>query len=191
MRWLGTLAEFPPGPWDGDPVIWITRGGAHLRSNLLRQLSGRAMGASPGHVQIARAPGGQPYAAAPQRLWLSSAGRDDWQVVAVARTPIGVDIETTPSDMPPPLILLHPQERASLEKLVGDACQQTFLRFWTAREAYWKSTGKGLGAALACCRAELGDSQIVKILVNGDRTAEAQTVVSGKYVAAAVQMGEE
>jgi len=198
MLWLDTLEAFAPGRWDGEPVIWISQSKAQAspafqkqaRRDLLRKLSSRVTGISQDSLQLERCASGQAYISAPQRLWLSSASRGNWSAVAIARASVGVDIETNPTAIPLPLNLLHPEERDHLQKLAGCARQQAFLRFWTAREAYWKATGRGLEAPLSCSRAEPGDGQIVRIIVNGNKAAEAETVVCNDYVAAAV-MGEE
>ncbi len=199
MLWLDSLESFAPDQWNGEPVVWISQSGAQTspelrkqaRRDQLRKLSSRLTGVSPNRLQMERRASGQACISGPELLWLSSASRGSWNAVAIARAPIGVDIETCPAAIPVPFNLLHPLERDSLQKLEGRARQHAFLQFWTAREAYWKAAGRGLDAPLSCSRAEMGEGQIVRIIVNGNRAGEAQTVISDEYVAAAIQMGEE
>ncbi|MFF5427922.1 MULTISPECIES: 4'-phosphopantetheinyl transferase family protein [unclassified Streptomyces] len=120
----------------------------------LRRLLGAHLGVAPRAVVVERAPcpccGG-----AHGRPVLADGGPhfslshcEGLSLIAVAATPVGVDIERVPA---PHLVteaaeVLHPAESAELAALDGARRPAAFARVWTRKEAYLKGLGVGLGA---------------------------------------------
>ncbi len=73
----------------------------------------------------------------------------DWALLAFCRDrPLGIDVEAHRSA---PVLSLarrffQPSELATLEALPPTQQEQLFFDYWTAKEAYLKATGEGLGA---------------------------------------------
>ncbi len=118
--------------------------GAFLRRRALsRRIVAARLGVAPQSVEIGHAPSGAPRVLAPSSsLKISVSGRADFCAVAMAESPIGVDIEPSRA-IEPPWSLLHPNERNMLETLTGEARADAFSRLWTAKEAYLKALGLG------------------------------------------------
>ena len=113
------------------------------RTALARTIVARRTGCAEDAVMIGSAEGGAPIIVTPKcRLHISLAGRDDLVTAAVADGPVGVDIETVGAPFEAPRNILHPAERAALDAAGADA-HESFLRIWTAKEAYVKATGTG------------------------------------------------
>jgi phosphopantetheinyl transferase len=103
--------------------------------------------------------------------------------------PVGVDVETAPPERPLPLNLLHPRERNALEALAAPDCDLAFLRFWTAREACAKATGRGLPARLSSIEArDALDDHAVVLLEHGIVVGRAQITMREDAVAAVVEL---
>ncbi|MEU6844708.1 4'-phosphopantetheinyl transferase superfamily protein [Streptomyces sp. NPDC046716] len=70
--------------------------------------------------------------------------------VAVARTPVGVDVQTVPSPRTMELCAhrLHPRERADLSELRPPGRPLAFARLWSRKEAHLKGVGIGLARRL-------------------------------------------
>lgn len=71
--------------------------------------------------------------------------------VALARTPVGIDVEelgTGPVDPDLPAEVLAPEELAGWERLAPDARRAGLIRWWTRKEAVLKAAGVGLNAML-------------------------------------------
>ncbi|KKZ73737.1 4-phosphopantetheinyl transferase [Streptomyces showdoensis] len=120
----------------------------------LRRLLGAHLGVAPRGVTVERAPCpccGEPHGrpVLPDgRLHFSLSHCEGLSLIAVATTPVGVDIERIPA---PHLVaelaeVLHPAESAELAALAQDLRPAAFARVWTRKEAYLKGTGVGLGA---------------------------------------------
>ncbi|MEU8764715.1 4'-phosphopantetheinyl transferase superfamily protein [Streptomyces sp. NPDC048659] len=120
----------------------------------LRRLLGAHLGVAPRGVTVERAPCpccGEPHGrpVLPDgRLHFSLSHCEGLSLIAVATTPVGVDIERIPA---PHLVgelaeVLHPDESAELAALAAELRPAAFARVWTRKEAYLKGTGVGLGA---------------------------------------------
>ncbi|MDE2364806.1 MAG: 4'-phosphopantetheinyl transferase superfamily protein [Hyphomicrobiales bacterium] len=165
---------------------WLARR-AFARLALARRL---CVGAD--DIEIAQDENGAPFIARPDsRLRLSISGRDRLMAVAIADRPVGVDIEPTDARFDPPRNILHPAERAQLERC-GDDDLDYFLRVWTAKEAYLKALRVGLSREPADIEArfihddalirDLGDAValtagVSKFLVRGDRRIVCACVI--------------
>lgn len=124
------------------------RGAERLRRRLLlRVLAAAALGVAPDAVEAAREPGGRPAIRAPRPLHAAVARRDGWAALAIAASPVGVDLERPIS--PAPLDLLPEAERAQARAASPDETANRFARLWAAREACLKATGAGLDGAPA------------------------------------------
>lgn len=144
MNWLASaddLAETLPAAW----LVATSEAPRNLdeRSRLRRSVGGRVLGLQLGEpVTIAHEPGGRPFIAGRPGLHVSLATRAGIVAVALARGPVGVDVEAL-SEAPFPLAMLHEAERRSLESLPEAARPLAFARLWAAKEAYVKALGTG------------------------------------------------
>ena len=69
----------------------------------------------------------------------------EWVAVAVADTPIGIDIEMLRVYKPEVAKrFFHKDEYAFLESLPNDLRNVSFTRLWTLKESYVKCTGSGI-----------------------------------------------
>ncbi len=113
-------------------------------------LTAPGQAASPGPGRPAR-PAGQAarLPGPPVRLSISHSG----DLVAVALTrgvEVGIDVEAvTSGGARMPALALSPTERTKLDELPATSRNESFLRYWTRKEAVLKATGYGLGVAPA------------------------------------------
>ncbi|MYW10628.1 4'-phosphopantetheinyl transferase superfamily protein [Streptomyces sp. SID2563] len=120
----------------------------------LRRVLGNHLGVAPRTVSVARAPCpgcGDPHGRpvlpdGPLHFSLSHC--EGLSLIAVAATPVGVDVEPVPD--PRTLLeaadVVHPLEAAELAALAPALRPAAFARVWTRKEAYLKGLGIGLGA---------------------------------------------
>jgi phosphopantetheinyl transferase len=191
LRWISTLEDIPYGAWQGEPIAWlfnnadvdacvqtrpasedladcavvgIDRGGWRLdRLGRIRLLSAHAMGIHLDEIRLQRREKRGLAIVAPKRTYVSDTSRGAWGAVAIAGTPVGIDVEEFPTDGPLPLNLLHAEEREFLMALDPITREHAFLRFWTAREAYLKAAGLGLAEVLDTVRACAREGGIVEL----------------------------
>ncbi|MFD7291907.1 4'-phosphopantetheinyl transferase family protein [Streptomyces sp. NPDC059897] len=124
----------------------------------LRRVLALYLGLEPGAVRLGRdgcprcgGPHGRPAvrdAVGAPHFSLSHSG--GWAMVAVAREPVGVDVQTVPSRETMELCghRLHPQEWAELSELPPEERSLAFTRLWSRKEAYLKGLGFGLARRL-------------------------------------------
>lgn len=114
----------------------------HARRAALRSLVGALLGVEPAIVRIGYDSDGAPRL---QDLpaFVSVSSRGSLAALAIASSPIGVDLEPFDGAVEPVDAVLHPRERAMLAALEGAARTRAFLRVWTAKEAYLKALGRG------------------------------------------------
>ncbi|THA28015.1 4'-phosphopantetheinyl transferase superfamily protein [Streptomyces sp. A1277] len=120
----------------------------------LRRVLGNHLGVAPRTVSVARSP--CPGCGGPHgrpvlpggHLHFSLSHCEGLSLIAVAATPVGVDVEPVPN--PRTLVeaadVLHPAESAELAALSPAIRPAAFARLWTRKEAYLKGLGIGLGA---------------------------------------------
>ncbi|WP_086729386.1 4'-phosphopantetheinyl transferase family protein [Streptomyces carpinensis] len=123
----------------------------------LRRLLAVRLGIAPRQVTLARepcpvcgAPHGRPAVAAGAPHF-SLAYSADLCLIALAATPVGVDMEAVP---PPDVAAqlacgLHPRERTELAALPEEERPLAFTRIWVRKEAYLKGLGTGLAKGLS------------------------------------------
>lgn len=154
MIWLTSRDETAPGL----PAAWlIATGGrpanlterAALRRGVARDLVARQLALPPQAVTIGHDARGRPVLARPAGagLAISLATRSGLVAVALARGPVGIDVEQVDPASEPPLAILHPDERAALLALPATARPLAFARLWAVKEAYVKALGTGFARA--------------------------------------------
>ncbi|MBX9907100.1 MAG: 4'-phosphopantetheinyl transferase superfamily protein [Beijerinckiaceae bacterium] len=150
MIWLHALDETATSL----PAVWLIasrRSPANLpersalRRGIAHELIARQFSLPPQAVTIEHDEAGRPVLARPAGtgLHLSLATRAGLVAVALARAPVGVDVERIEPAVPPPLASLHSDERERLAMLPEAARPLAFAQIWTAKEAYVKALGTG------------------------------------------------
>jgi phosphopantetheinyl transferase len=112
------------------------------RRTLLRGFAARCAGVAADSIRISYDDHGAPrVSGAP--LFVSASSRGAYAALAVASSPVGVDLE--PFDEGAPVIedVLGKRERLVLSKLGRDERTLRFLQMWAAKEAYLKAVGRG------------------------------------------------
>lgn len=167
--------------WDGalPALLALERVTPEQRREALRVLVARTLKAPLDRVAVEHGEGRPPRVAAPlgSGLYLSSASRGRFAVLAVARAPIGVDVEVATAELEIPWRVLHPIEAEALKLLHGSEQRRAFARIWSIKEAYLKARGLGFARepagfvvhGLADERALITDPQAE------DEVAEAST----------------
>jgi 4'-phosphopantetheinyl transferase len=150
MLWLSAsdaTAPALPAAWliatDQRPASLPER--SALRRALAREILARQLDLPAEAVTIGHEPAGRPVIAAPHGtgLHLSLATRAGLVAVALARHPVGIDVERVDPATALPLETLHPGERQMLLELAPPARPLAFARLWSAKEAYVKALGTG------------------------------------------------
>jgi 4'-phosphopantetheinyl transferase len=112
------------------------------RRTLLRAFAARCAGVAPEAIRISYDENGAPrVSGAP--LFVSASSRNAYAALAVASSPVGVDLE--PFDEAAPVIedVLGKLEKRALSKISDAQRTLHFLQLWTAKEAYLKAVGRG------------------------------------------------
>lgn len=141
IRWVQNLPD-----WDGHvPAVLVAAMGSEERRGVLKALVAKALGIGPDLVEIAHPRNRPPAVTRPLEsgLTVSLSGRGDLSAIAIARLPIGVDIEWVDSGEIPWRVL-HPEEVSLLNRLKGEARARAFTRLWSLKEAYGKALRLGL-----------------------------------------------
>lgn len=144
---LDDLSLPPPTPDElrEAPEKPDLRTGYLSRRGLARRALARRLKRGVDMIEIGREAAGAPLVISPPcGLHLSLSGRDDLAAVAFAEMPVGIDIEPVGAPFEHPLNVMHAAERELLAGL-GDASHETFLKLWTAKEAYLKALKTGFG----------------------------------------------
>lgn len=131
----------------------------------VRTVLGRLLGVPADEVRLGRRPcpdcadpdHGPPAVAAPgAELWIGISHARDCGLLAVARNPVGVDVEAVRRTSADRLAaaVLAPAERQHLAPLAPGEDgpgprDRAFLRCWTRKEAVLKAVGVGLGSDLS------------------------------------------
>ncbi|MEV6314468.1 4'-phosphopantetheinyl transferase superfamily protein [Streptomyces sp. NPDC051776] len=134
----------------------------------LRRLLGGYLGRDPAALEFLREPcpgcgkqhGRPALPGAPLHFSLSHSG--DLVAIAVADTPVGIDVE----ELPAPHVVtevasvLHEDEQAEIAAQPGALRPAVFARCWTRKEAYLKGTGIGLAEDLAATLVGAGPEPV-------------------------------
>lgn len=118
---------------------------SRLRRETARELIARQLGLPLAAIAIGHDGKGRPVLTGRhgEGLHLSLATRSGLVAVALARRPVGVDVERVDGVAAPPLEVLHPEEAAMLRGLPKESRPLAFARLWAAKEAYVKALGTG------------------------------------------------
>ena len=175
IRWTDNISE-----WDGSIPAALIRVGATADEQpaLGQAMVARALDVPRQAVVIERVKDHRPVVARPMGsgLHLSTAARGTFSAVAVAHSPIGVDVELVDAGENP-WNVLHEAEAAILRALQGTARASAFARLWSLKEAYVKALGVGLSQEPSSFAASFLDeeSAILRDPANPARIAEAWT----------------
>jgi 4'-phosphopantetheinyl transferase len=146
----------------------------------LRQVLAAYLGAAPAQVPLLTLPGGKPaLAGGDWQFNLAHSG--GWCVVAVARRPVGVDVEyLRPLHDLAGLAarLLTPGELAAWWQAAPADRLRLFVEAWTAHEARFKCGAAGHGQPLAVCPLVAPPGCIGQVAVPGRVPAALTTVTA-------------
>ncbi|MFE9250593.1 4'-phosphopantetheinyl transferase family protein [Streptomyces sp. NPDC007088] len=167
--WLVNLAA---GAAEPDPTALLDAGEraratafrspldrAHFMAShcALRRILGAHLGRAPEDVRLSQADcpvcdagHGRP-AVEGSSLQFSLSRRAGYCLIALARTPVGVDLEAHPAlEVADELAgSLHPREQVLLEQAPPERRAAVFARVWARKEAYLKGLGTGLAMGAA------------------------------------------
>ncbi|WP_089176440.1 4'-phosphopantetheinyl transferase superfamily protein [Bosea sp. AS-1] len=150
MHWLRSIAATAPS----YPAVWLIETQqrprnlverSRLRRETAQAVLAQQLGCPDGEVVISHDPAGQPRLAGPHAsaLHISLATRAGVVAVALARRPVGVDLELVDPDGPLPREALHADELRTLDAIEAVTRPLAFARLWAAKEAYVKALGTG------------------------------------------------
>ncbi len=116
----------------------------------LRQVLAQYLEVAPASVPITVDPAGKPFVpenmnAQPLQFSLTHSG--DWALVAVARNPVGIDVERERNLQDLDGLIARccgPAERDALSAAAANERQSMFVQYWIAKEAVLKAAGCGL-----------------------------------------------
>ena len=123
-------------------------------------------------------------------LYTSLSHSGVWAAAAIARCPLGLDIQS-PDPLPDHRLLrigarFHPQETAGLEQLTPAERQSAFYRLWTMKESVMKLCGAGFSLPLrSFCISREASGAYTALLSDGRRAALWPQKMEGLYLAAA------
>ena len=142
---------------------------------MLRQILGNYLNIEPNKLEFAYSDRGKPYL--PQNNLQFNLSHSQTLAVYgfVREKKIGIDLEYIRSMTDAEKIadrFFSAKEYSAISKLSKEAKQEAFFQYWTAKEAYLKATGEGLGGGLGEIEFELTPG--VKLVgIRGDRAAAA------------------
>lgn len=150
MHWLRSIEVTAPT----YPAVWLVATPQRpsnlterstLRRETARTVLARQLGCPAAEIAIGHDPAGRPLLATHREtgLQISLATRSGVVAIALARMPVGVDVERVdPAGVIPPEAL-HRDEWRMLEESEPSLCPLAFARLWAAKEAYVKALGTG------------------------------------------------
>ena len=123
-------------------------------------------------------------------LYTSLSHSGVWAAAAIARCPVGLDIQS-PDPLPDHRLLriaarFHPKETGGLERLTPAERQSAFYRLWTMKESVMKLCGAGFSLPLrSFCISREASGAYTALLSDGRRAALWPQQMEGLYLAAA------
>lgn len=151
--WIVCLDAFVaglPAPTGFDLADAGSRSGEARRAFLqrraaLRLILGVHFATDAVGISIRYDPRGAPRLCEPlAHEFISVSGRENWAAFALASGPIGIDLEPLEPAGEIPSAVLTPAERRRIDAEPEPRRGRSFLRVWTAKEAYLKALGTGL-----------------------------------------------
>jgi 4'-phosphopantetheinyl transferase len=156
--WLLDVDRAEPGGWEllapGEREEFeAIRAPAARRARMvtraaLRRVLGEQLGCAAAEVPLVRTPAGKPVLAVPAPVHFSVSHTDRRAAIAVAATPVGIDVERC-DPMPFREVAgayLHPDELEALTRVSrrqGSAADELLAALWTGKEAVAKLLGTG------------------------------------------------
>ncbi len=121
---------------------------------------------SPTDVQLVLSPFGKPILKdRSKELHFSLSHTSSHAILAVARQPVGVDLELIrPIEPEVAAFNFSSDEQRQLALYTGEAWTQCFFRCWTRKEALVKAEGTGLNVPLASFDVEIGHDRPPAVL---------------------------
>jgi len=165
--WYMSLADLPAdlhalsALLDPDEFVRASRfrdfreGGAYIVAHAAaRILLGRYLGIAPESIAYGYGKSGKPFITDPKSsgLYFNVSRTSDFCVFAVAGADgVGVDVEKRRalSDTQIFYRVLAPEERHAMSDIAPSEREAAFFTLWVRKEAFLKSTGEGLTAALS------------------------------------------
>ena len=138
---------------------------------MLRLLLAEYLGCSAGEVDFIYGPGGKPALEEPGGLQFNLAHSHGAALFAFSQDALGVDLEavrTTPERNSIARGFFAPGEYKRLEKLPEAEQQLAFLRCWTRKEAFLKTSGTGITAGLKEFEVSFETGRDPEILYGGE-----------------------
>lgn len=197
--WIGRATDVPAAvgllePTAADAAEALCRPAtlraAFLRRRLLLRQFVAALTGCPAAAVCVVTEQGRPRLGPPlEALSVSMAGREDWLALALAGSPLGVDLEPVGGAQEPAWNVLSPGEQARLRALPAADRWPAFLALWTAKEAYLKAIGLGLSREPRTIEVTVRDAALLILDAGrpaGTAVAEGMTLaVPGGVVRAA------
>jgi 4'-phosphopantetheinyl transferase len=132
---------------------------------LLRLLLAHCTGGPPRNFALVDGGGEAPRLADnPWGLHFNVSHSHEWAAVAVARSPLGIDLERIDAECGSEPIaenLFHAREQARLKQARSEARLGLFFEIWTRKEAYLKGIGVGLSQDPASFHTTSPDGAVV------------------------------
>lgn len=165
----------------------------------MRVILGRYLEQTPQQIEFSRGQYGKPYVAGQPVQFNLTHSKDVGMLAVVQTAEVGIDVECWhPLRNRDHLVKRYfaTLEQASWSGLDESEKEAAFFRFWTAKEAFMKATGRGLGMGLGqcafrlqpkpelvLCPAEYGepDDWLVLPLHNEPEYAASIVIQSGRY----------
>ena len=117
----------------------------------IRSVLGDYVGCEPASLVFRLSQFGKPSLDYPSATYFNVSHSQELAVCAVARQPVGIDIEhiqPIPDAMDIARHFFSPRETSSLSSFPPDELAEAFLRCWTRKEAFIKATGLGMSMAM-------------------------------------------
>ncbi|MFC0212046.1 4'-phosphopantetheinyl transferase family protein [Paenibacillus chartarius] len=131
---------------------------------LARTAVGERLGIAPNRIEFGSSAYGKPYVVGAPELHFNVSHSGSWVVCAVARQPVGVDVERMqPVDLSVAHRFFSRQEQRDLADKLPHEQEEYFYDLWTLKESYIKCHGHGLSLRL--------DSFTVRVEPGGQVTA--------------------
>lgn len=149
------------------------RGSFVASQSALRALLSAYTSTPPGELAFSRGAHGKPMLEVPPSpIEFNMSHSGDWGVIALARVPVGVDVEQVRPGRHSPALekrFLTGGERGLLRQRAGADGEAAFFFVWCRKEAYLKATGFGLAAPFS--RIDSSAARLPELGENGAQLA--------------------